>query len=90
MILGTNLWPKNRSKANSIFLIGRLDWKERSGSRGPMHNLTTRDFYAKILCKYLRGPEGSTKTIAENWDSKTPSVGTILAYFETKTYIIFL
>ena len=80
MVLGTNLWPKNRSKANSIFLIGRLDWKERSGSRGPMHNLTTRDFYAKILCKYLRGPEGSTKTITENWDSKTPTVGTILFY----------
>ena len=23
------------------------------------------------------------KTVAENWDSKTPSVGTILAYLET-------
>ena len=47
-----------------------------------MHNLTTRDFYAKILCKYLRGPEESTKTIAENWDSKTPFVETILFYLE--------
>ena len=24
-----------------------------------------------------------TKTVAENWDSKTPSVGSILAYLET-------
>ena len=54
-----------------------------------MHNLTTRDFYAKILCKYLRGPEESTKTIAENWDSKTPFVETILFYLETMAQIIF-
>ena len=26
-----------------------------------MHNLTTRDFYAKILCKYLRGLRGQPK-----------------------------
>ena len=52
-----------------------------------MHNLTTRDFYAKILCKYLRGPEGSTKTITENWDSKTPTVGTILFYFKESTLL---
>ena len=24
-----------------------------------------------------------TKTVAENWDSKAPSIGTILAYLET-------
>ena len=30
-----------------------------------------------------------TKTFPENWDSKAPSVGTLLAYLETTAYIIF-
>ena len=28
----------------------------------------------------------NNKSIGENWDSKTPSVGTILAYLETTAY----
>ena len=32
---------------------------------------------------------GLSKTVAENWDSKAPSAGTILDYLETMAKIIF-
>ena len=35
---------------------------------------------ADCLLQFLTGP---TKTFTENWDSKAPSVGTLLAYLET-------
>ena len=33
--------------------------------------------------------EGKIKIFTENWDSKVPSVRTLLAYLETSAYIIF-
>ena len=42
---------------------------------------------SKCCKRFLEKPQG--KTVAENWDHKVPSVGTILAYLGTTAWIIF-
>ena len=59
-ILGTNLWPKTRSKAKSIFFNWsfRLEGKIREEQRS-----NAQSYNSWLLCKdtmYFRGPEGST------------------------------
>ena len=41
------------------------------------------------VAMYSKHVTTTIKTIVENWDSITPSVGTILAYLETSAETIF-
>ena len=51
------------------------------------HGIVFAAFFDKIYCPLKLGPANSrlelTKTFTENWDSKAPSVETLLAYLET-------
>ena len=48
---------------------------------GTLFNFPIRFTY--LLSDHSDEYELSTKTFPENWDSKAPSVGTLLAYLET-------
>ena len=54
----------------------------RSHANVPMATILAF-LYLKMRSGLDKGYMSRTKTVAENWDSKTPSVGTILAYLET-------
>ena len=63
-------------------LVGFFSGSLKPG-RGPLGTVFP---YQKFACFCLL----LGKTLPENWDSKAPSVGTLLAYLETTAYIIFL
>ena len=39
--------------------------------------------HISVECGQLSGHYGGIKTFPENWDSKAPSIGTLLVYVET-------
>ena len=68
--------------------ICRRCWVELTGGKKSVRSLTQRK--VKLESSWERSEGSATKTFPDNWDSKAPSVGTLLVYLETSlNHILF-
>ena len=73
--------PFQKFQKLPLILYTQLILHNQSHANVPMATILAF-LYLKVRRGLDKGYMSRTKTVAENWDSKTPSVGTILAFFD--------